>query len=171
LLAEGGYSGTHEVSDKQVEIAWKICLQGSHVLVFQQEDWGWGKKLTRMEINRSQLYESSGVLDFIFGLYQKFLLWRTGNAIGADLSQAANTKRICIAKEDASLKPGCFNLTFHTHNLGDELTADSWIRVRTAEPFEGRWKNSESKVWNDAIYSAHKEELARAREALTNNLL
>ena len=171
LLAEGGYSGIHEVGGGRVEIAWKICLDGGRVLVFQQEDWGWGKKLTRMEINRAQIYESPGVLDYLFGLCQRFLVWRTSRAIGANLSQLANTKKIRIAKEDAPLKPGCFKLTFHTHTLGDELTADSWIRLRRAESFEGRWKNSESKVWSDAIYSARKDELAWARAALAKNLL
>ena len=171
LLAEGGYSGIHEVGGNRVEIAWKICLDGGRVLVFQREDWGWGKKVTRMEINRAQIYESPGVLDYLFGLCQRFLVGRAGRAIGANLSQLANTKKIRIAKEDAPLKPGCFKLTFHTHTLGDELTAESWIRLRTAEAFEGRWKNSESKVWNDVIYSARKEELAVSREALAKNLL
>lgn len=170
LLAQGGYSGRHKVGDSKVEMTWKICQDGDCILVFQEEDWGWGKSVTRMEMNRSQLCESSGVVNFLFGLYQQFLLYRTGKEIGANLSQAVNTKKLRIAKEDAPLKPRCFNLTFHTHTLEDELSADSWIRVRTAKAFEDRWKNSESQVWNDSIYSASEADLKQARRAIVRML-
>lgn len=166
LLAEGNYSGLHEVGSTPVEMKWKICLDGARILVFQEEDWGFGKSVTRMWITRSQIQESPGVLDFLFGLYQRFLLWRTGRAIGADLSQAANSKRICISKEDAPLRPSCYKLAFHTHNLGDELTEDSWIRIRRADAFEGRWKNSETKAWGGSVYSADKGELMQAQNAI-----
>ena len=170
VLASGGYSGMHEVSGKKVEMEWKVCLDGRRIIVFQREDWGWGESVKRQEMNRSQFQESSGalevLLDWLFGLYQRFLLWRTGKEIGADLSQLANTKKLRIEKCDAPLKPRCFTLTFFAHTLGDELTDDSWIRTREATPYEGRWKNSESKVWNISISSASKQELQKVRSAI-----
>lgn len=167
LLAAGGYSGQHEVGDSKVETAWKICLNGAHLLVFQEEDWGLDKSVIRMEMNRAQFNSSSGLLDLLFGFYLRFALYRLGKQIGANLSQAANTKKLSISKKDAPLKPRCFDLTFHTHTLGDELTEDSWIRVRRATMYEGRWKNSESKVWNDSISSAREEELLQALKVIT----
>lgn len=171
LLAEGGYSGTHEVSGNNVEVAWKICLDRSRILVFQQEDWGWGKSVTRMELKRSQLRSSSGVLDFFYSLYQRFLLHRLGKEMGANLSQLANTEKLRVSKYDAPLKPRCFNLTFHTHTFGDEPSADPWIRLRTAKAFEGRWKNSESEVWNNSVYSAREEDLKQARRSIAGILI
>src|SRR5688572_9996315 len=108
-----------------------------------------------MELNRSQLRSASGVLAFLHSLYQRFVLRRLGKEMGADLSQLANTEKLSIAKYDAPLNPRCFSLTFHTQILGDEPSADPWMRVRTAKAFEGRWKNSNSEVWNDSVYSPH----------------
>jgi len=166
VLAAGGYSGLHEVSGNKVEMEWKVCLDSRGILVFQREDWGWGESVKRQEMCRSQFQESHGVLDSLFGMYQRFLLWRTGKEMGADLGQLANTKRLRIEKFDAPLRPRCFTLTFFAHTLGDKLTDDAWIRTREATPYEGRWKNSESKVWNVSISSASKEALEKARIAV-----
>ncbi len=55
VIVEGGYEGFLNSTRTDVRISWKICSHRSHLIVFQEEDWGWRKSLKRVEFKKSDL--------------------------------------------------------------------------------------------------------------------
>jgi hypothetical protein len=149
VLTEGGYEGTHRITGKAIQIAWKICADGDRLILFQREDWGQGEMRARAEICRTALgwepipLEEYGV-DLEPGLAKL-------------IRGTVEAKCLEVTRHDVPVSPGCYELGFRL-----PPSEETRIKLTRSEAYQGRWKNSSSDVLATQIYGSDKAVLRKA---------
>ncbi|MEO7299487.1 MAG: SMI1/KNR4 family protein [Verrucomicrobiota bacterium] len=154
LIAEGGYNGTLRSTDATIVIKWKICSEADRLIIFQQEDWGWGEKRERSEISKSSLDWSPIPLEGY------------GVDVEPDLAKlirpTVEAECLDVTLYDVPTTPKCFQLNFRIP-IGEQ----NRIKKTTSEAYEGRWKNESSKLIHACVYSDNKAALKKTLAMLS----
>jgi hypothetical protein len=163
LIAEGGYEGRYEgtpqpgagiLSGLPVRVRWSICSHRSRLIVFQEIDWAGQPKITRAEIHKSALAFDFPPLESYGAELEPELAEMIRPAIEIDV----------LSKFDAPLIPDCYELLLHV-----KPGHKRWVSIETSSPYQGRWKNSKSKVTYESVKSASEPELARVQQSVAAN--
>jgi len=149
IIAEGGYSGTSQRTNRPVRVSWRICSRRNRLIVLSSEDWGIeeeGPEFSRVELLKS---------DLCFG---GELTEQSIADLGPELTDLirSNVEVPSIEEHDVGVSPTCYSLRLDAppHTKG--------VHLQVSKPYKGRWKNnSRSPLTYASVYSADRAALER----------